>query len=124
VHLYVSPTLTVLPQYKAGRLRVLGVTSAERLAAAPEIPTLAEKGLSFLRFGWLGVCGGAGMPQPVITLLNQQVGAIVKSPEYRDLIEKAGSVALSSTPEELSQILHQTYDQTARIAREFGLQLD
>jgi tripartite-type tricarboxylate transporter receptor subunit TctC len=52
------------------------------------------------------------------------VSAIVKSPEYRDLIEKAGSVALSSSPEELAQILHETYEQTARIAREFGLQLD
>jgi tripartite-type tricarboxylate transporter receptor subunit TctC len=124
VHLYVSPTLTVLPQYKAGRLRVLAVTSAERLGAAREIPTLAEKGLAFVRFGWLGICGGAGTPQPVIGLLNRQVGAIVKSSEYRDLIEKAGSVALSSTPEELAQILHETYEQTARIAREFGLQLD
>jgi len=124
VQLYVSPTLTVLPQYKAGRLRVLAVTSAERLAAAPGIPTLTEKGLAFVRFGWLGVCGGSGTPQPVVALLNRQVSAIVKSPEYRDLIEKAGSVALSSSPEELAQILHETYEQTARIAREFGLQLD
>jgi len=116
--------LTVLPQYKAGRLRVLAVTSAERLAAAPGIPTLAEKGLPFVRFGWLGLCGGAGTPQPVVALLNRQAGAIVKSPEYRDLIEKAGSVALSSTPEELAQILRDTYEQTAGIAREFGLQLD
>lgn len=122
VHLYVSPTLNVLPQYKAGRLRVLAVTSAERLAAAPEVPTLSEKGLSFLRFGWLGLCGGAGTPQPVIALLNRQVGAIVKSAEYRDLIEKAGSVALSSSPEELAKILAETYEQTAVIAREFGLQ--
>ena len=124
VHLYVSPTLTVLPQYKAGRLRVLAVTSAERLAAAPTIPTLTEKGLPFVRFGWLGVCGGAGTPQPVIALIGQHVGAVVKSPEYRDLIEKAGSVALSSTPEELAQILRDTYEQTAGIAREFGLQID
>src|ERR1044071_1615197 len=124
VHLYVSPTLNVLPQYKAGRLRVLAVTSPERLAAAPQIPTLTEKGLAFVRFGWLGLCGGAGTPQPVIALLNRQVGAIVKSPEYRDLIEKAGSVAVSSSPEQLAQILHETYEQTAGIAREFGLQMD
>jgi tripartite-type tricarboxylate transporter receptor subunit TctC len=124
VHLYVSPTLNVLPQYKAGRLRVLAVTSAERLAAAPEVPTLSEKGLSFLRFGWLGLCGGAGTPQPIISLLGRQVGAIVKSAEYRDLIEKAGSVALSSSPEELAKILADTYEQTAAISREFGLQLD
>ena len=124
VHLYVSPTLNVLPQYKAGRLRVLAVTSAERLAAAPEVPTLGEKGLSFLRFGWLGLCGGAGTPQPIISLLSRQVAAIVKSAEYRDLIEKAGSVALSSSPEELAKILADTYEQTAAISREFGLQLD
>ena len=124
VHLYVSPTLNVLPQYKAGRLRVLAVTSAERLAAAPGIPTLTEKGLPFLRFGWLGLCGGSGTPQPVIALLNREVGAIVKSPEYRDLIEKAGSAALSSTPEELAKILAETYAQTAAISREFGLQVD
>ena len=102
VHLYASPTLAILPQYKAGKLKVLAVTSAERLAAAPEIPTLAEKGLPYVRFGWLGICGGAGTPQPVIALLNRQIAAIVKSPEYRDLIEKAGSVPLSSTPEELA----------------------
>src|SRR5262245_8387119 len=124
VHLYVSPTLNVLPQYKAGRLRVLAVTSAERLAAAPEIPTLGEKGLAFLRFGWLGVCAGAGTPQPVIAALNRQIGAVVKSPEYREMIEKAGSVPLSSTPEELAKILADTYEQTAAISREFGLQLD
>jgi len=124
VHLYVSPTLNVFPQYKAGRLRVLAVTSAERLAAAPEVPTLTEKGLAFVRFGWLGVCGGAGTPQPVIALLNRQIGAVVNSPEYRDLIEKAGSVALSSTPEELAKVLTETYEQTSAIIREFGLQLD
>jgi tripartite-type tricarboxylate transporter receptor subunit TctC len=48
----------------------------------------------------------------------------VKSPEYRDMIEKAGSIPLSSTPEELGHILHETYEQTAAISREFGLQLD
>ena len=52
--MYVSPTLAVLPPYKAGRVRLLAVSSPERLAAAPEIPTLVEKGLAFVRFGWLG----------------------------------------------------------------------
>jgi tripartite-type tricarboxylate transporter receptor subunit TctC len=124
VQLYVSPTLGVLSQYRAGKLRLLAVTSAERLAAAPEIPTLAEKGLPFVRFGWLGVCAGAGTPQPVIALLNRHIAAIVKSPEYRDMIEKAGSVPLSSTPGELAKTLVETYGQTARIGREFGLQID
>jgi len=124
VHLYVSPTLAVLPLYKAGKLRILAVTSPERLAAAPEIETLTEKSLPFVRFGWLGVCAGAGTPQPVIALLNRHITSIVKSPGYRELIEKAGSIPVSSTPEELGKILVETYEQTARISREFGLELD
>lgn len=124
VQLYVSPTLPVLPMHKAGKLRILAVTSPGRLAAAPGIETLTEKGLPFVRFGWLGVCAGAGTPKPIIALLNRQVASIVKSPEYRELIEKAGSVPLSSTPEELGKILIETHDQTARIIREFGLALD
>jgi tripartite-type tricarboxylate transporter receptor subunit TctC len=122
VQLYVSPTLAVLPQYRAGRLKLVAVTSPERLAVAPEIPTLAEKGLPFVRYGWLGVCTGAGTPQHVVALLNREIGIIVRSPEYRELIEKAGSVPVASTPGELGRILTETYEQTARIAREFHLQ--
>jgi tripartite-type tricarboxylate transporter receptor subunit TctC len=123
VQFYASPTLAVLPQARAGRIKLLAVTSAERLAAAPDVPTLSEKGLPFVRYGWLGLCAGAGTPGSVITLLNREAGAIVHSPQYRELIEKAGSIAVSSTPEELAHILAETYEQTARVAREFDLQL-
>jgi len=120
--MYVSPTLAVLPPWKAGRVRLLAVSSPERLAAAPEVPTLVEKGLPFVRFGWLGICAGSGTPQPIVSLLNRHIVAVVQSAEYREMIEKAGSIALSSTPEELAKILAETYEQTVRIAREFGLQ--
>jgi tripartite-type tricarboxylate transporter receptor subunit TctC len=123
VQMYVSPTLAVLPPYKSGRVRLLAVSSPERLAAAPEIPTLVEKGLPFVRFGWLGICAGAGTPQAVIALLNRQIAAVVHSPEYAAMSEKAGTIALSSTPEELGKILAETYEQTAKISKEFGLQL-
>jgi tripartite-type tricarboxylate transporter receptor subunit TctC len=124
VHIYVSPTLAILPQYKAGKLKILAVTSPQRLTPTAEIPTLTENGLPFVRFGWLGICARTGTAQTVITLLNRHITAIVKSPEYREMIEKAGSFPLSSTPEELGKILIDTYDQTTRISREFGLQLD
>ncbi|HEY5900432.1 MAG TPA: tripartite tricarboxylate transporter substrate binding protein [Burkholderiales bacterium] len=123
VQMYVSPTLAVLPQYKAGRVRLLGVSSPERLAVAPEIPTLAEKGLPFVRFGWLGVCAGSGTAHSVIALLNRHIAAIVATADYRAMNDKAGTVAQSSTPEELGKILEETYEQTARISKEFGLQM-
>ena len=123
VQMYVSPTLAVLPPHKAGRVRLLAVSSPERLAAAPEIPTLVEKGLPFVRFGFLGICAGSGTPQPAIALLNRHIVAVVQSAEYREMIEKTGSVALSSTPEELAKILAETHEQTSRISDEFGLKL-
>jgi tripartite-type tricarboxylate transporter receptor subunit TctC len=124
VHMFVSPTLSVMPHYKSGKLKILAVTSPERLAAAPEVPTLSEKGLKFVRFGWLGICAGAGTPQQAIALLHRHVAEAVKAPDYRQLIEKAGSVPLSSSPEELARILAETYEQTAATVREFGLQQD
>jgi tripartite-type tricarboxylate transporter receptor subunit TctC len=124
VHLFVSPTLSVMPHHQTGKLRILAVTSPERLAAAPDVPTMNEKGISFVRFGWLGICAGAGTPQPVIGILNRHVAEAVKAPDYRQLIEKAGSVALSSSPQELAKILAETYEQTALTVREFGLAQD
>jgi tripartite-type tricarboxylate transporter receptor subunit TctC len=124
VHLFVSPTLSVLPSHQGGKLRILGVTSPERLPAAGDIPTMKEKGVNFVRFGWLGICAPAGTPQPVIAMLNRHVVEAVKAPEYRNMIEKAGSLPLSSTPDELSKILAETYEQTAATVREFKLEQD
>ncbi len=124
VHLFVSPTLSVMPHYRSGKLRIVAVSSPERLAAAPEIPTVSEKGLPFVRFGWLGICAAAGTPQSVIASLNRHIAQAVEAPDYRSLIEKAGSIPLSSTPEELARILVETYEQTAATVREFGLQQD
>ena len=124
VHLFVSPTLSVMPHHHSGKLRILAVTSPERLAAAPEVPTMSEKGVPFVRFGWLGICAGAGTPQAAVELLNRHVVEAVKAPDYRQLIEKAGSIALSSTPEDLAKILAETYAQTAATVREFALQQD
>jgi tripartite-type tricarboxylate transporter receptor subunit TctC len=124
VQIYVGPTLSVMGNYKGGKVGILAVSSPTRLAALPEVPTLSEKGLPFVRFGWLGFCAGAGTAQPIIALLNRHIAAIVKSPDYRDMIEKAGSVPLSSTPEELHKTLIETYEQTAAVSREFGIQVE
>ncbi len=122
VQFYVSPTLAILPQYKARQLKIIAVTAPERLQALPEIPTLKETGIDFVRFGWLGVCAPAGTPAPVVTLLNREIGKAVQSDDYRALIGNAGSIPAASTPAELGQIMEQTYAQVAPTIREFGLQ--
>jgi tripartite-type tricarboxylate transporter receptor subunit TctC len=122
VHFYVSPTLSVIPLHQQKQLKILAMSSPERLKAAPQVPTMREKGIDFVRFGWLGVCGRAGTPAPIINELNRRIAAIVATPEYRSLIEKSGSVPVASTPEELGKVLKQTVDDVAATIREFGMQ--
>ena len=124
VHFYVSPTLAIMQQYQSKLLKIIAVSSPERLKSAPEIPTLIDRGLNYVRFGWLGICAGAGTPQPIVDLIQRHVATIVASAEYRALIEKAGSLPVSSTPAELRQVIAQTLDEVAASIREFGMQVE
>jgi tripartite-type tricarboxylate transporter receptor subunit TctC len=122
VDFYVSPTLAVVPPYENKQLRLLAVSSRERLERLPQVPTLKESGIDYVRFGWLGICAGEGTPQPIVELLNSRIAAIVATPEYKTMIENAGSIAISSTPAELRRVIHQTLDEVAATIQEFGLQ--
>jgi tripartite-type tricarboxylate transporter receptor subunit TctC len=120
--LYIAPTLAVAAHYEAKQLKIIAVSSPDRLASLSAVPTLRERGVDFVRFGWLGICAGAGTPQPVIELLHRHIAAIVSSPEYRAIIESGGQLAVSSTPEELARIMVETVDSVAATIAEFGMQ--
>jgi tripartite-type tricarboxylate transporter receptor subunit TctC len=124
VDLYPSPTLAVISQYQAKQLKIIAATSPERLKNLPEVPTMKEQGFDFVRFGWLGVCAGAGTPAPIIKTLNEHIVSIVGSPEFHSLIETAGSIAESSTPQGFAAIIQQTLDDVGPTVQEFGLQVD
>ena len=122
VHFYVSPTLGIIQQYEAKQLKILAASSPERLTTLPQVPTLKEIGIDYVRFGWLGICAAQGTPQPVIDQLNRDIKEIVATADYRAMIERAGSLAVSSTPQELGTVITQTLDEVAATIQEFGLQ--
>ena len=122
VNFYASPTIAVVPQYHEKQLKLLATTSPSRIQSLPDVPTLKEKGIDYVRFGWLGFCAPKGTPQPIIDRLNKDIGKIVATPEYRDLIEKGGSLPEASTPEQLGQIITQTVTDVEGTINEFGLQ--
>jgi tripartite-type tricarboxylate transporter receptor subunit TctC len=124
VQFYVSPTLALLPLLRDGQIKLIGVSSTERLKEAPQIPTLKEQGIDFVRFGWLGICAATGTPEPIIQRLNREIAAVVASRDYRELIEKGGSLAVSSNPDELRQVIDQTRLEVEATVKEFGLQVD
>ncbi len=122
VQFYASPLIALVPLLQAKQLKVLGVSSPERLKSEPQIPTIKEQGIDFVRFGWLGVCAAAGTPQPIIDLLNRHIADIVASPDYQAMTERAGSIPVSSTPAELRHVIDQTLADVQATVQEFGLQ--
>jgi len=84
------------------KLRVLAVTSAERSAMLPDVPSMAEGGLpGYDMPAWRSIMGPAGMQPEVVAILNKAIQQALASPELRERFAKAGSVPLGSTPEEL-----------------------
>jgi tripartite-type tricarboxylate transporter receptor subunit TctC len=124
VHLYVSPTLAVASQHAGKQLKILALTSPARIRGLDDVPTIKEKGIDWVRYGWLGLCARGGTPQPIIDLLHRHTVSIVASPEYRDLIEKGGSLPESSSQKELGQVIAQTVTEVEGTIREFGMQME
>ena len=122
-HIYIGPPIGVIPLYQAKQLKVLAVTGNERLSSIPEVPTLKESGIPLVAYAWLGICAGAGVPQSVVELLNKRIRAIVDSPEYRMLVERSGSVAVSSTPDEFHRVIEETAADAAPTVRELGIEM-
>ena len=124
IQLFVSPMLSIIPYAQQKQLKILGVSSPERIKAAPDIATFREQGIDFVRFGWLGICAGAGTPPAIIATLNRHLKTIVATPDYRKVTEQQGSVPESSTPEDLRKVIEQTRSDVAATIQEFGLQQD
>ncbi len=123
-HIYIGPPLGVLRLYEARQVNVVAVTGAERLASMPEVPTLRDSGIPLVAEAWLGVCAGPGTPKPIVDRLNARIVEVVSSPEFRGLVQTSGSLAVSSTPEELQRLIQQTADDAAPMYRELGVKLD
>jgi tripartite-type tricarboxylate transporter receptor subunit TctC len=116
LHFAIGPLITTMPLFESDKLRVLAMTSPQRLAAAPNVPTLTEQGVPIVAGTWLGVCAAKGTPQAVIEA--------VASDEYRALMQKTGVLGVSSTPEAMAAEMRKTEDEAGELIRALGLQRD
>ena len=106
VPLYFMNVLGAMPLVKAGKLRALGVSSAERSPIAPELPTIAETGLrGFDMTNWYGLLVPAATPKDVVAKLHQEVVRIMTLPESRQLMAAGGMTVIASTPQQFSEFL-------------------
>lgn len=104
---------------KDGKMRGLAITSSTRLAAAPEIPTMAEAGLPGVEVSiWLGLLGPKGMPAGIAAKLNAEAVRIMQTPEIRQRTLKEGTEAVSATPEQFAAFMRAEQERYGKVIRE------
>lgn len=115
-----------LQHIKAGKVRVLGTTTTTRVAAAPEIPTLAEAGLSGVELvAWQGVVAPSGTPRPVVDLLAAQLGKLTADAAARDKLKAMALEPLPpSTPDSFAAYIKTEIERWAVIVRNSGAELE
>jgi len=106
-----------------GKLKVYGVTSATRIKAMPDVPTIAEAGLpGFAATGWFSVVTRAGTPRPVIDKLNGVLMPYLKRPEVQDKLNAAAITPLTSTPDELAKFIPAEIEKWAKVVKDAGIE--
>jgi tripartite-type tricarboxylate transporter receptor subunit TctC len=116
---------TQLPQVRAGKIRGLAVTSAKRLAALPDIPTVAESGLpGYEYWSWMGIGAPAGTPKKIISRLNTEIAKILRTQEARDWFAEQGGEPIIETPEEFAAYIKTEYSRWGAIIREAGIKAE
>ncbi len=113
------------PHVNSKRLRALGVTSARRSAALPEVPTIAESGVPGYEFvTWHGVLAPRGTPAEIVALLNQKLRAVLRSPELSARFAQMGLDVIASSPEEFSAHLKSELEKWGRVIRERRMRVE
>ena len=114
-----------LPNVKAGRLRALGVTTAKRVSAAPEVPTLSEAGLKgYEMVLYSGILGPAGIPREIVNKLNAELAKVVAAADYRQTLNALGAEPITMTPEQFAAHLRSEIDRLGAIVKAVGARVD
>lgn len=98
VDVLMVPLSVAMPQQQGGRLKLIGLASAKRLAVAPNLPTLTEQGFSVEGGTWLAIMGPAGVSPAVVDKVNQAVSAALQTPELNAALVSLGVEPMTATP--------------------------
>jgi len=118
---------SLLPHFKAGKLRPIAVAGSSRTAILPDVPTIAEAGPlpGYSVEIWLGVMGPAGTPRPIVDRLNGEIVRIVRDPQViKERLTPVGLASVGSTPEQLLTVMKEELAKYTKIARDAGIRPD
>jgi len=125
VQVMVSGMSSVMPHIKAGRLRALAVTGAQRSPAVPDIPTIAESGFpKFEATAWYGVLVPARTPKAIVTRLHDEIVRALKMPDVKERLESVGFEIVGSTPEAFGAYIKSEIVKWAPVVKASGAKAD
>jgi len=125
VQLSFASMMPVLPHIKAGKLHPFGLTSAKRIEANPELPTIAESGLpGFELMSWWGVFAPSGTPQPIIAKISADMVRVLRAADLRERLRRTGVQAAGTSPEEFAAFVRNEIEKVSRLARTAGIKVD
>lgn len=115
---------TVFPQLKAGRVRVLGVCTRERLPFLPDVPSISDSVPGYEVSGWNGLLAPAATPRAVIDQLNREIVRIVKTPQFAEQFAPEGIVPVGNTPEQFAQVMVNDIAKWAKVIKAAGIRAE
>jgi tripartite-type tricarboxylate transporter receptor subunit TctC len=111
----------VLPHIKAGKLRAMGISTAKRSAALPEVPGIAQSVPGFDVSVWFGVMVPAGTPKPIVVQLNAQINRMLASKDIQDRFNAQGVDVVGGPPEKLAAHLRTEIERWGKLVRSAGI---
>jgi tripartite-type tricarboxylate transporter receptor subunit TctC len=125
VDLYFAATASALPMVKAGRIRPLAVTSAKRIPALPDTPTIAECGFPGYDVTlWYGLVGPKGLPPEIVNRINVEVNKVLSRKEASDKLEIDGAYPAGGTPAQFQATIRREIEMWRQIIAKMGLKPD
>jgi len=125
VSMYFSTTPSSMPFVRAGRLRALAITSAQRSPIVPDVPTVAESGLpGFEQSAWHGLLAPSGTPQAVVGKLHDEIARILRLPDITERLAMQGVDVIASSPAEFSAFIRQDVAKYAKLIKTAGIRIE
>ena len=125
VDVAVETPILIVPQVKAGKLRALLVSTAERSSLLPDVPTGKEAGLpDFVASSWYGFHAPAGTPKPIIDKLNAEIVKALRTPEMRERFASIGADAVPTSPAEFASFVDAEATKWGKLIRTIGVKVE
>ena len=113
---------TMTSNVKAGQVRALGTSAAKRSTVLPDVPTIAEAGVSgYESTIWLGIMAPAGTPKAIVDKLNAEINKVINRPDVKEAWDKQGAVPLVMSPAEFDAYLRKDVEKWAKVVKAAGL---